>query len=369
MSARERRSPLADTDAVKRGLQDRILDLCATLLAGGKSDQTHWLAGSLAGEAGQSLRVMLTRGNEGRFKDFASGESGNVLQLVKSCLYGSDRTWDRTLQWATWWLGWAEASPEELTRLKEEAELRRVQAAREAEDRTQKYRQAARRIFFSQSEAPIDGTPAEAYLRGRGINPLLWQSNNPGWPKMLRYCPELLHGKSGLIAPALVAAIAGHDGAIIAVHRTWLEPDREGGWRKVAALGREAKMTLGSYKDTGGYIRLRRGATGRPWKTPEPGETVHVTEGIEDALTLAMAVPEARIACAVSISSLANARFPDGISTLRIWADNDPPGSAAAEGLLRARKAQQGRGLTVNIDRPPSDYKDLNEWLRGIRGT
>jgi len=358
--------PRFSADEVKSGLQKRIEDLCVHLLPAGKSDETHWIAGSVLGDKGQSLRIMLHKGDAGRWKDFSSGEAGNVLGLVKAVLYPDDRKWDRTLQWCSWWLGWADASPEEVSRLREETARRREQAEKDAEDRHSRNRAAARRIFFGKESVPrIDGTPAEAYLRGRGIDPGYWSDCRPGWPRSLRYIPELLHGKSGLMAPALVAAITDNKGETIAIHRTWLEDDGQGGWRKVADLGREAKMTLGSYKEHGGYIRLRRGATGKPWQHPDPGETVYVTEGIEDALTLAMALPDKRIACAVSLSSLANARFPEGIQRLVIVADNDGAENRGAQmGLQRAIEAQRRNRLKVAIMRPPEGVKDLNDWLK-----
>lgn len=353
-----------NADALKSALQARILDLCGELLPGGRSDGTHWLVGSVLGEPGQSMRVMLTRGHEGRWKDFSSGEAGNALSLCRACLFPQDRDWRRTLGWASWWLGYTDMTPEEVERVQAEAERRRRENEQAAAERADRYRAAARRVFFGAHQR-IDGTPAAAYLAGRGIDPAFWGG---GWPRLLRFAPELMHGKSGLVAPALVAGITDTGGQVIAVHRTWLEEDGAGGWRKVADLGREAKMSLGGYKQDGGYVRLRRGGTGRPWNKPDGGEWVHVTEGLEDALVLAMALPEARVACAVSLGSLANARFPAGIAGVVICADRDAPDSAAAKALGRAVEAQRRRGLSVRVMQPPPPHKDLNDWLRSTPG-
>lgn len=59
--------------------------ICAYLLPGGKKAGPEWKAGSTTGEAGQSLSVRLTGAKAGVWKDFASGESGDLLDLWAAC--------------------------------------------------------------------------------------------------------------------------------------------------------------------------------------------------------------------------------------------------------------------------------------------
>jgi twinkle protein len=55
------------------------------LLPGGKRAGAEWKAGSTAGDAGDSLSVRLTGDKAGIWKDFAEGESGDLLDLWMAC--------------------------------------------------------------------------------------------------------------------------------------------------------------------------------------------------------------------------------------------------------------------------------------------
>ena len=80
----------------------------------------------------------------------------------------------------------------------------------------------ARKIWAA--SRPIIGTQAEAYLRARKITADLD-------PAALRYHPALFYrerpGAPSRTLPALVAAVTNHDGEIMGVHRTWLDPARK----------------------------------------------------------------------------------------------------------------------------------------------
>ena len=55
------------------------------LLPGGKKASGEWKAGSVNGESGQSLSVRITGSKRGVWKDFASGEGGDLLSLWAQC--------------------------------------------------------------------------------------------------------------------------------------------------------------------------------------------------------------------------------------------------------------------------------------------
>lgn len=59
--------------------------IAAYLLPNGKRQSGEWKAGSTNGEAGQSLSVRLSGAKAGVWKDFSSGESGDILDLWASC--------------------------------------------------------------------------------------------------------------------------------------------------------------------------------------------------------------------------------------------------------------------------------------------
>lgn len=184
---------------------------------------------------------------------------------------------------------------------------------------------------------PAAGTPAEAYLRGRGID--------PPYPPALRFTALACDDQGPL--PCLVCGVQDVDGAIAGVQRIWLAPDG----RAKAAVDRP-KRSLGEVK--GGSIRLA-----------EPGDCglLAVCEGPEDGLSLARML-EIPVWVAAGASFLPAMQFPPGVRSIVIGADNDNAGRDAAD---KAAQAFALRGLAVRIVRPLDGFKDFNDELRGAR--
>ena len=70
---------------VAQALADRAADVAAYLLPGGKRHGAEWKAGSVSGDAGQSLSVRVTGAKRGVWADFAAGTSGDLLDLWAAC--------------------------------------------------------------------------------------------------------------------------------------------------------------------------------------------------------------------------------------------------------------------------------------------
>ena len=105
---------------------------------------------------------------------------------------------------------------------------------------------------------PAAGTLVEKYLRRRGITLPV--------PPSIRYHPGLRHKATGLVLPAMVAAVQAPDRRVCAIHRTFLN---EYG-AKASVL--TPKMALGSLG--AGAVRLAKA-----------GRVLGLAEGIEDALS------------------------------------------------------------------------------------
>ena len=196
--------------------------------------------------------------------------------------------------------------------------------AREREGRQEARRRAEQALRCWQGTRPLAGTPAEAYLRGRGITGPL--------PRTLRFHPACWHGPTARRRPALVALVEGapaaHGAPSFAVHRTYLT--RQG--RKIAPP-EDAKMMLGA--TLGGAVRLRG--------EPREDAPLVVAEGIETALSLRQGAAGpigayARLWAALSTSNLAGLVLPPRPGRLVIAADGDEAGHRAAHALAdRAR--------------------------------
>ena len=72
---------MTDILSVKRSLSAQAQSVAEHLLPNGRKEGHEWRAGSVNGEAGGSLGVHLTGEKAGIWKDFATGEGGDLLDL------------------------------------------------------------------------------------------------------------------------------------------------------------------------------------------------------------------------------------------------------------------------------------------------
>jgi len=170
---------------------------------------------------------------------------------------------------------------------------------------------------------PVSGSPAERYLRGRGITAPL--------PETLRYLDECPH-PTGRRLPAMIARV--HVAGGFAVHRTYLRPD---GATKADVT--PAKAMLGQTR--GGAVRLAEGQ-----------ERLVAAEGLETALSLASGLVRGSVSvwAALSASGLSALHLPSRPGRLLIAADGDATGRNAAEALAHRATAD---GWDVAIATPP----------------
>src|SRR6516162_10007952 len=187
-------------------------------------------------------------------------------------------------------------------------------------------------------------------------------------PRALRYHPGLWNSQTRRRWPAMVAAIVTPDGAMTAVHCTWLERDSFGVTKAPIPDG-GAKRTIGAY--AGGCIPLWRGASNKAWSQMPEGEVLMVGEGIEDTLSGVLNRSAWRAVCAVALSSMMALQLPAQVRTLVILAQNDrypAAGGSDAERLLRkVVKRWLDDGREVRVVKPPIFVKDWNElavWCR-----
>ena len=260
------------------------------------------------------MYIHRTGGNCGGWTDRATGEYGDLLDLINVVICGGQRDMLPAMQWARQWLG------------NESVPARKAKAKPQDDDDAAAIA-AARKVWAAAQ--PITGTLAATYLRARAItiDPL---------PVTLRYAPALLHYDTGLLLPALVAAISGPDGKVTAVRRVYLRQDGMG-----KAAVNAPKMTLGRMRD--GACRLA-----------PAGSTLGIAEGIETALS---AMELKGVPCWAACGSRLDAiSIPDTVEHLMIFRDGGEPGKLAAD---RARAAHARPGRSIEIRTPPA--KDWNE--------
>ncbi len=307
---------------IAAALAQRAEEVCRHYLPAGRRQGRYWVAGDVRGAKGRSLYVRLsTPGTVGKWCDGATGEHGDLLDLVRHHLGGTSLR--SALAEARGFLALPAAGP----------------AASAAPVTTADRVAAAPRLWTACRS--IDRTHAESYLRARAIHRCRFAA--------LRFHASLAwRGDEGFRRlPALVAAVTNDDGDITGVHRTWLDPARPA--KAPVAIPRKA---LGRIHG----LAIRFG-------TPpaDDGASLLVGEGIETVLSVVTALPDTQAAAALSAGSLGVFAPPPDVTHLVIAADNDPEGEHAAERLAR-RCARAGVAATIIVP----EYGDFNDDLVAV---
>lgn len=344
-------SHLVSLDLIKHRLAQQVDSLVPRLFPNARMDGPHWRLGSIAGEPGQSLAVNRHGKFQGCWRDFAAGTHGTMLDLVAEALCGGDIS--AAIPRARELAGLGQIDPEEAKRREREAAIQRARAERAAAERAEKIGASTHRIFMYEAE-PLPGSPSERYLMGRGIR----LAEIGGAPRALRHHPGLRHPATGQLHPCMVALVMGLDGEPRGIHRTFLEQHADGRVTKLLCVGKDAKLSLGPI--SGGHIPLWRGRSGKPSGHMPAGEWIVLTEGIEDALSVAYECPDLRIWAGVSLSNMGGMELPDACGG--VWWHRHRDGEAATASALRQQERLRTRsGRPVSDIWAPAPYKDFNE--------
>jgi len=293
------------------------------LLPAGRREGSYWIVGDLQNNPGRSLFVRLAGpasgpGAAGKFTDGATGEHGDLLDIIRERT-GISRFPDLLAE-ARAHLG----RPQPV--LPDAPVPRKAKAPGGTPA-------AAARLFAA--SMPVAGTLADTYLRSRGIT-------QGGASSAMRFHPKCWHRDEGqtksVPRPALIAAVTDGAGALQGVHRTWLAPDGEG------------KAAVETQRRAMGHL------LGNAVKLTPHEDILVVGEGIETMLSLFEAAPGLPVWAALSSGHLGAVLLPEGLQRLYIAIDRDQAGSQAAE-RLSARATEVGIGCLV-LEPQLGDFND-----------
>ena len=334
----------SDAREIVRLLEPHVTVLAPALLPAGRREGSEWRCGSIHGEAGKSLGVRLFGEKAGIWADFSDpSQKGDILDLIARCQCGGDMR--SALAWARSFLGITDRVP-----FSPAAPPVRPAGAVQIDHRAEARTKAARSTFL-ELRPRLVGTPAWDYFKERRIDLALLGHQ----PRSLRF-GFLYNAETGGKLPTLCAAVSNSLGQIQAIHRTWLARI-EGRWQKAPLAN--PKKSFGPI--AGGAIRIRRGASGKSLLAAPYGDSVAIAEGIETALSVAIACPELLVLAAVSLGNLGRIDLPAAIRTVILCADNDDGNLAASRAVQGAvdRYAREGRAVRIARSPVGSDFNDL----------
>jgi Toprim domain len=300
--------------------------VCRHYLSNGRREGRYWLVGDVANTRGRSLFVRLSgpehgRGAAGKWTDAATGEHGDLLDLI-ALTRGLDRLRD-TLDEARAFLA---LPPDQIAPRQD-----RLPAPRGSPE-------SARRLYAM--SRPIAGTLAQTYLRSRGI--VTVAAGDP-----LRFHPCCYYRPDADSPtetwPALIAAVTDLGGRVTGVHRTWLD-----------RLGQDKAPTASPRRAMGHLL-------GHGVRFGMADDVMAAGEGIETMLSLRTVLPILPMVAALSANHLAALLFPPTLRRLYVARDRDLAGDAAMASLGHRAAAAgiETLGLLPSFD-------DLNEDLRRL---
>ncbi len=298
--------------------------VCRHYLSNGRRSGHYWIIGDVMNTPGRSLYVRLTGpdsgpGAAGKWTDAASpSEHGDLLDLIR--LNRNLRDLGEAMNEARRFLALPRPpipSPPNLGH---------------APPAASGSSEAARRLF--RAGRPVPGTPAEAYLRARGITGRL------DWPA-LRYHPSVYYRETDHppleIWPALLAAVTDIDGNITGIQRTWLDPRRP----DKAPLA-DPRRALGHLLGNG--VRFGKAA-----------DIFATGEGVETMLAFKSVLPALPVVAGLSANHLAALCLPPPLLRLYVARDNDAAGLKAA-----TRLHERGKALGIDVRELVPVHGDFN---------
>lgn len=320
-------SPATD---IARRLADNAEAVCRRYLSNGRREGHYWMVGNVRNDKGRSLYVRLEGhadggGAAGKWTDAASGDHGDLLDIIAAaCGHAAFRD---TIDEARRFLS-----------LPPPPDAPRNPAPARARTGTP---EAACRLWAASK--PLAGTLAQRYLCGRSIehvsaaDPLRFHAHC-----FYRASPDDAPGGPAAW-PAMIAAATDLEGAMTAVHRTWLDPVTKS--KAPVAYPRRAMGQL-----LGHGVRFGRS-----------GPVMAAGEGIETILSLRQVLPALPMIAGLSGAHLAALLFPKELKRLYVAQDADPAGVAA---LATLRERASEACVEVVALEPCRD--DFNDDLRRL---
>ena len=315
-------SNLVNFDEVNSRVLGNLESLLREWLPAGQKINNEYVCGDWNGTKGESLSINLRTGVGG---DFSSGEMAKDPIDIYCRIFRCDRITAARELAGIFGLEGGEKN-------KRQAKYTEKQPTAPEEDQTDEEKQLKINQLLAES-IPIKGTPAQLYLKSRGI-----KGCNPS---IFKFRPNKKGSGGSLLCIAYNDA-----GEVKAIQSVYL-----------TAEGQKAKLKV--VKRTNGF------PSGHPVKIPGKQDCpILVTEGPEDALTLRQATGF-EVWCACGINFIDKIPMPADGRQIIIVRDNDPDGSDADNRMTKCITNLLDRGFqNLLCARAPEGIKDANQLLQ-----
>lgn len=374
---------MIDFTEIRQRLIDDIVPLCRELVPGGKISGDYWIGKNpvRADKHGGSFWVRIKEPAIGAWRDEAGVrgvDEGDVVALVRYAKRLPDLK--ETRKECLKWLGLSDTGGQStMTAAEIEARNRKRTAEREkaeAEEaeRRRKNANGAFAMWLKAEKltpANFPGSLVDRYLKSRAIDLVSGMIERkrhlPGALRLFAAHDYITADGEIIALPCMIALMSGPNGKGRAAHRTWLRPDGAG----KAELpdpheNKPRKIWPSGWQ--GSVIRISKGAGEH---TPEEAARrgvqtpLIITEGIEDALACAIAMPDRRVWAAGTLGNIGHVPVDHPcVSKVTVCADNDWDKPQAIAAFDRAVAQLRSHGKPVFIARSPKG-KDMNDLLKG----
>lgn len=275
-----------------------------------------------------SMRIETAGEKAGLWNDFAAGEGGDIIDLIK-CKTGND--FRGSVELARNIIG---------ERPEAHIGYSLVQNTPVEADNTSRIEKA--RVIFD-SGILIRGTPGEKYLHEHRAIPLNIIDRSVS---EIRYIPDFrFDSKPDRKFSAVAFAARNGRGDIQAVQVVLIDP------KTGSKLPGQCKYSFGVMK--GSTLNLGK-----------QGGEVYIAEGPETALSIFAAKPDADVRAAFSAENIKNAFIPLSTSLAVICADNDGVGAPSEKAIAKAIELIKGEGISVSMVMPPEKGQDFNDLIK-----
>ncbi|MRN49797.1 hypothetical protein GJU94_08115 [Brucella sp. 10RB9214] len=365
-----------DLQEIKEMLKDRAQEVCEKLLPNGRRDGNLYVSHDpVQGDYDHkpALKVRL-RDNIGGWEQFRGGAEGarkDILGLVEYVLRTDTKG---ALAWARDFLGLRSMSRQEREAMQMAASAKAKKRQKEDHDR-RLWRIKKADELFSQRTMQIHPDRLDlpalrhalSYFRSRDI-PLEEVTHLPA--ETFRFSPqtEWWNGAKfqtegarrfkvspGPMFPAVHSAMRSQHGIVTACHCTFLDP-----LEPVKAPVEPPKLIFG--EASGAVVEVSYGQFGDPFWLSRHAGFVIICEGVETALSLAIAAPEARVWAGGSITNMGNAPvWLDCVGAIILARDNNHGNPTAQKQIQQTidKLESWGKPLTVINSHLGDDFNDL----------